>query len=122
MANFKLPDFNERTAAALAAKERALEKLRAKAAPDPAVIAERQAKQAAREQVAAERRAARLAAIAEEKAMKLAAQEAAAAAAVAAAELEEASRPGLKEKPELSPEEQKAIRDARYAARKARKR
>lgn len=121
MANFKLPDFNERTAAALAAKERALEKLRAKAAPDPALIAERQARQIAREQAAAERRAARLAAIAEEKATRLATQEAAAAAA-AAAEQEEASKPGLKEKPELSPEEQKAIRDARYAARKARKR
>jgi hypothetical protein len=68
---FKVPDFTERAALAREAKERALEKLRAKPAPDPAAIA----------------------------------------AKVEAA----AAKP-------LTAEEQKAIRDARYAARKARKR
>ncbi|WP_279338409.1 DUF6481 family protein, partial [Sphingosinicella sp. YJ22] len=48
MAGFKSPDFNERMAAARAAKQAALDKLRNKPAADPAVIAERQAVRAAR--------------------------------------------------------------------------
>ncbi|WP_420140787.1 DUF6481 family protein, partial [Sphingomonas sp.] len=105
MAGFKTPDFNERAAAGRASKEAALAKLRAKPKPDPAVVAERQAAQAARDAAAAERREARARAIAEEKAAKAAAREEKAAKAAAAV------------KPKLSAEELKAARDARYAAR-----
>jgi hypothetical protein len=117
MANFKAPDFNERTAAAQAARESALEKLRSKAAPDAALIAERQAKRVERERAATERRAARLSAAAEAKAARSAEQKALLAEVAPEAIVEE-----RKERPTLTPEEQKAARDARYAARKARKR
>jgi hypothetical protein len=117
MMAFKAPDFTERTAAARAAKQRALEKLRDKPAADPAVIAARQAAAAAREEAAAERRAERQREIAEAKAAKAAKAEAAALAAQAEAEANQKAPP-----PELSDAEKKAARDARYAARKARKR
>jgi hypothetical protein len=111
MARFTPPDFNDRVAAAKAAKEKALEKLRNKPPIDPAIVAERQAAQAARDAAAAEKRAARAAAMeaaaAEKEARKLA--KAASAAA--------ASKRTQKTEAEL-----KAERDARYAARKARKR
>lgn len=102
MATFKSPDFNERAAAARETKQRALDKLRNKPAVDPAIVAQRQAAQAAREAAAAERRAAKQAAAEEAKQAK-----AAAAARLVPTPLTEA--------------EQKAARDARYAARKARK-
>jgi hypothetical protein len=108
MAAYNAPDFNERAAAARAAKERALEKLKNKPVMDEATIAARQAAQAARDQVAAEKRAAKL----------LAQQEAKAARAEKAAAAE-AAKPAPKVP--LTPEEQKAARDARYAARKQRK-
>ena len=111
MAGFKAPDFNERTAAARAAKEKALEKLKTKPVADPAVIAAREEARAARDAASAERRAARLREAEEAKAAK-------AAAAAAAAPPPPPPEP---EKPKLTPEEQKAIRDAKYAARKARK-
>jgi len=111
MAAFKVPDFNERTAAARAAKEAALEKLRNKAAPDPAVVAERLAAAEAKEKAAEERREARRQAIEDAKAAKAKAQEEAAAAAAAAAPVERAPTEA----------EMKAARDARYAARKNRK-
>jgi hypothetical protein len=111
MMAFKTPDFNERTAAAQAAKQLALDKLRAKPAMDPATVAARQAAAAAREAAEAEKRAARQAALEEAKAAKAAAK---AEAAAKAAEQ-------VVTKPQLTAEEQKAIRDARYAARKARK-
>ena len=114
MARYKAPDFNERSANARAAKQSALEALRAKPAPDPAVVAERIAAQEAREAAAAERSAARKLAAEEAKAAKIAAAEAAAAAALAALP--------PPPPPKLTPEEQKALRDAKYAARKARKR
>jgi hypothetical protein len=104
MAGFKTPDFNERTAAAKAAKQAALDQLRNKAAPDPAVVAARQAAAAAREAAAAERREAR----------KLAAEEAEAAKPVAAE-----VAPAI---PKPTEEELKAARDAKYAARKSRQR
>ncbi|MEH3036663.1 MAG: DUF6481 family protein [Sphingomonas adhaesiva] len=107
MARFKTPDFNERSAAARAAKESALEKLRNKPVADPAVIAEREATRAARDAAAAERRAERQRLIDEEKAAKAAAKAA-----------EEAARAP---KPKKSAEELKALRDLKYAARKARK-
>ena len=87
MAGFKAPDFAERAKLAQEAKQRALDKLRARPAADPAVVQSRIDAAAAKETAKAEREAA----------------EAAAA------------------KP-LTPEEQKAIRDAKYAARKARRR
>lgn len=111
MAGYKTPDFNERAAAARAAKQSALEKLRNKPAADPAVIAERQATQAARAAAAAERRAARQR---ESEAAK-------AASKAADAPKPEAAAPAPK-KPLLDAAALKAARDARYAARKARKR
>jgi hypothetical protein len=113
MAAFKAPDFNQRAAAARDAKQRALELLRNKPAPDPALVAERQAARAAREAAEAERRAAKAAAIEAEKVAKAEAKAAAEAALEAA-----------KPKPVTLPTaaELKAARDARYAARKARAR
>lgn len=108
MTAYKSPDFNERAAAARAAKQKALEQLRSKPAPDPAVVAARLAAQAAREAAAAEQRAAR-------QAEKEAAKAAKAAAAEALASKEAPATP-------LTEAELKAARDARYAARKARKR
>ena len=128
---FKAPDFNERTAAARAAKQRALEQLRSKPAPDPAVAAERQAARQAREAAEVERRAAKLAAAeqanaAEEEARAAEEQARAAAGAAARAEAEaateaaaEAARAKLPKLPTAA--ELKAARDVRYAARKARK-
>lgn len=109
MAGYKAPDFNERTAAARAAKQRALDALRNKPALDPAVVAERQAARAARDAAAAERRADRQRAASEAKADKVASRESG-----PQAELPEPAR--------RSEVELKAARDARYAARKARKR
>jgi len=124
MAGYKAPDFNQRSAASRAARETALEKLRTKAAPDPAVIAERQAARAAREAAAAERRAAAQRAIQEEKAARIRAAEEKAAAEQAEAErlAEEAAAKLAAAKPARTEAELKAARDARYAARKARKR
>ena len=102
MASYKDPSFEERTALARQAREKALAKLSARAPLDPAVVAERKAAQAAREQAAVEKSAAKKAVILQAKADKLAA----ASAAVA---------------PVMSEEELKAARDAKYAARKKRK-
>ena len=106
MASYKDPSFEERTALARQAREKALAKLAAKPALDPAVVAERKAAQAAREKAVAEKSAAKKAAIEQAKADKAAAAEAAAEAAKA---------------PVVSEEELKAARDAKYAARKKRK-
>jgi hypothetical protein len=111
MAGFKSPDFNERAAAARAAKKRAVEQLREKPAPDPEVVAARQAAHAARE----ERRAAK----------KAAAEQARAARAEEAAKLKAARAEAAAKaapKPKKTEAELKAARDARYAARKARQR
>ena len=96
--------FQERIARAAEARQKALDKLRAKPPIDPAVLAERQAAQLKRAEADAAKRAAKAAALAEAKEAKAAA--AAAAAAVAAPPTEA---------------ELKAARDARYAARKKRK-
>ena len=101
MASYKDPTFEERTALAKAAREKALAKLAAKAPLDPAVVAERKAAAEARDKAAAEKSAAKKAAIAEAKAAKLEA-----AKVVVPAGPTEAER--------------KAARDARYAARKKR--
>ena len=96
--------FQERIARAAEAKQKALDKLRAKPAVDPAVLAERQAARLKKDAAEAEKRAAKAAAVEEAKEAKAA--KAAAAAAVAAPPTEA---------------ELKAARDARYAARKMRK-
>lgn len=115
MAGYKAPDFNERAAAARAAKQSALEKLRNRPAPDPAVVAERQTARAKKDAAAAERRAARQAAIEQAKASKAAAAKAPDADASGGATPKAAPAPRTEA-------ELRAARDARYAARKARKR
>jgi hypothetical protein len=115
MAGYKAPDLNERLAAANAAKQRALELLRNKPAPDPAVVAERQAAREARDAAAAERREAR----------RLAAEAAKAAKATPVTQSDAADISVPAKQPDQvvrSDAELKAARDARYAARKARKR
>ena len=105
---FKLPTFQERAALAAKAKQAALDKLRAKppVAVDEAVVAQRREARLAREAAAAAARTEKLAARELEKARKK--EEDALKAA-------EAAPP-----PALSEAEQKAIRDAKYAARKNR--
>lgn len=101
MSSFK-DNFQERIQRANKAKADALAKLKAKPPLDPAIVAQRQAAQAAREAAQAEARAAKKAAIEQAKAER----------AARAAEAE-ASKPVPK-----TEAEKKAERDARYAARK----
>ncbi|MFA5968707.1 MAG: DUF6481 family protein [Sphingomonas sp.] len=110
MVSYKAPSFNERAAMASAARQKALEKLRTKPAPDEALVAERLAAREARDAAAAEKRRAKLAAAEEAK-------EAKRAEAARKAELANQPDPNVKTEAEL-----KAARDARYAARKAKKR
>jgi Family of unknown function (DUF6481) len=107
MASFKTPTFQERTELARQAKQKALDQLKAKPPIDPAVLAERQAARLAREEAAAVARRAKAEAFQAAKAEKLA--EAAARAAA------------IEAQPKLTEADQKAARDARYAARKKRK-
>ncbi len=113
MAGYKEPSFQERTALAQKAREKALKKLAAKPQMDDAEIARRKAAQDARDAAAAEKRAARKAEIEQAKAETEQAKAADQAAAAAAAEA--AARPAPTEA------ELKAGRDAKYAARKARR-
>lgn len=122
MAGFKTPTFEERTAAAKQAKERALEKLRNKPAVDPEVAAAKAAAAEARAAAAAERSAAHRAAIEQEKAAKKQARAEAEAEAAAAAERAAAARRPAPPPNLPTAEELKAARDARYAARKSRQR
>lgn len=108
--SYKDPGFNDRLASAAKAKQAALEKLKSRPKVDEAVVAERIAARAAKEAAAAERRAAQIA-----ERERLAAEKAEAKRLAAEAE-------AAKKKPELTEAEKKAIRDARYAARKQRKR
>ena len=115
MASFKAPSFQDRIALATKAKQKALDQLKAKPTMDPNVLAKRRQEAEARDQALADQRALRdqekAAAKAEKASIKAAAHaEAEAAAALKAARL----------KPSI-PEEMKAARDARYAARKARR-
>ncbi|MCW3796452.1 DUF6481 family protein [Sphingomonas sp. BN140010] len=103
---FKNPTFQDRAAQAADARAKALEKLRNKPPVDPAVAAERLAAAERKQAVQAEKAAAKKA---EAQAKAEAAAEAKAAAAAKAA------------KPVLTEAEKKAARDARYAARKARR-
>jgi hypothetical protein len=111
-------NFNERLSTAAHAKKALLDKFRARpAADDPAVVEQRAARQAVSD--------ARAARIAEREAARIAqeAREAAARAEHEMAEQEKLTRE-LAEKAERDAAleiERKAARDARYAARKARK-
>ena len=114
MPAFKDPSFTDRTAAAAAAREKALAQLRAKPPVDEAALAAREAKREAKEAAAAEKRA-QLRAEREAAAAAKAAARAEAEAAAAAA----AAPPPPRVMPTAA--EMKAARDARYAARKQRK-
>lgn len=103
MASYKEPSFQERTALAQKAREKALKKLANKPPVDEAVVAKRVEARLAREAAAAEKSRARREAIQQAKEEKLAAAKAA-------------------EKPVPTEAELKAARDERYAARKKRKR
>ncbi|MDB5691035.1 MAG: hypothetical protein JWO81_98 [Alphaproteobacteria bacterium] len=104
MSSYKVPGFQDRIDAAAEAKQKALDRLRAKPAMDEAVVAERQAARQAREAKEREKRAAK----------KKAAEE---------AETEQAEVRAAEEASPAPPTEaeRKAARDARYAARKRRK-
>jgi hypothetical protein len=110
MASFKDPSFQDRTSSAAAAKQKALEALKAKPPIDEAVVAERLAAREAKELAEREKRAAKRAAEDEAKAVKKAEAEAAAA-----------KKREAEAKVELTDAEKKAIRDAKYAARKNKK-
>ena len=99
---YKDPSYQDRAKSALEAKQKALDQLRAKPAADPAALAERAARRSEKDAAEAAKRAERKAAQEQAKAEKAAAAKARAA-------------------PVLTDEERKAARDARYAARKARK-
>ena len=116
MGSFKDPSFQDRVASAANAKQKALEKLRAKPAPDEAVVAARAAAAARREAAEQAKRDEKLAKIEAARAEKAAAAQAAAEAAAAAAAA--AAVPAIKLP---TPEELKAARDKRYADRKNRK-
>jgi hypothetical protein len=103
---FKLPTFQERAALAAKAKQAALDKLKTKPPVDEAVVAQQREARLAREAAAARAAEEKRAARELEKTRKK--EEAAAKAA--------ASAPP----PKLTEAEQKAIRDAKYAARKSR--
>src|SRR5690242_19317188 len=113
MSGFKEPGFSDRQKAALQAKRSLLDKFRAQPGPDDPDVAKRRAE---REAVAARREEARLAREAEKAEQKRREEEAAAAEAerIKREQEEEAARLAAAEA------EQKAKRDARYAARKAR--
>jgi hypothetical protein len=106
MTSYRDPSFRDRAGSAAAAKQKALDQLRARPKADPALVAERQAARAAREEAERERRAAKAAAKEQDRI------DTAGAAPVADAEH---AGPGESEA------ERKAARDARYAARKSRR-
>lgn len=110
MAGYKDPGFQERQALAQKARQAALDKLKAKPAPDPEVVAQRLAAQAAKEEAQAAKRAEK---IAEREQAKLDAE---AKAAAAEAEAENAALQEVE-----TEAEKKLKRDARYAARKKRR-
>jgi hypothetical protein len=113
MSGFREPGFADRQKAAQQAKQNLLNKFRTQPGRDDPAVAARRAE---REAIAANREKARLAREAEKAAEKRRAEEAAAAEAarIAREREEEAERQAALEA------EQKAKRDARYAARKDR--
>ncbi len=107
MASYKQPTFQERAAVAAKAKQAALEKLRAKPPVDEATLAKRREAAMVRDAAKLKASQEKLAARELEKAMKKDRSTKDVVVAKAAA-------------PTMSDEEQKAIRDAKYAARKNR--
>lgn len=108
MSSYKAPSFQERVALAAEAKRKALDKLKARAPLDEAVIAQKREARLAREAAQAAKRAEKQA---EKEAKALAEAERKAAAAAAAPQ----------PRPVLTEAERKAARDLRYQARKNRK-
>jgi hypothetical protein len=115
VASFKDPSFQDRVAAAGKAKQKALDQLKAKPPQDQEKMAELREAWDAQQQLLSEQRAEKAQANATAKAEKAAAKAAQIEEAKAAAELKAAR---LKPATEA---EMKAARDARYAARKARR-
>jgi Family of unknown function (DUF6481) len=115
LASFKDPSFQDRVASATKAKQKALDQFKARPPVDEALMAARRQERETREEALAQDRTAKAQAKAAAKAEKESIKAAELAAAQTAAALKEARL-----KP-ASPEEMKAARDARYAARKARK-
>ena len=114
MPAFKEPSFQDRAALAKSAKQKAIDRLKAKPPVNEEEMAKRRAAWEASQLAIAEERAVKAAAVAADKAEKAAIKAAAVAEAEAAAALKaERLRPP-------SAAEMKAARDARYAARKAR--
>ena len=111
MTSYKDPSFQERIALAKQAREKALDKLRAKTPVDAAVLAERSAARRARQEAEAAARLAKQADREKAKADKSAQAQAEALEAAAAKQMA-ATRAVASEV------EKKAARDARYAARK----
>lgn len=103
MKGYKGPSYQERVGRAAEAKQKALDRLKARPPVDQAALAARR-----------EAGLARAAAQAEKRARKVAAEAASADAAAAEAEENEGGHAPTEE-------QRKAARDARYAARKARK-
>lgn len=115
MASFKDPSFQNRRASAEKAKQKALDQLKAKPEVGPGEMAERRRMWSEREQTLSEERAAKARAHAAAKAEK---------ASVEAAELAIAETAAALKAERLKPAsaaDMKAARDARYAARRARK-
>ena len=102
--SFKDPSFQDRIGSAAEARKKALDQLRSKPPLDEKIVAERQAKRLERETRDARKNA-------ERKAARQAAKDSKAAEAAATAAVP----------PPPTAAESKAARDARYAARKARK-
>jgi hypothetical protein len=114
MSGFKEPSFADRQKAAQQSKQDILNKFRAKPGPDDPAVKQREAERTAQAATRAKAKEAREAEKAEQKRRE--AEAAAEAAAQLAREKEEADAR------ELALEaERKAARDARYAARKKRK-
>ena len=126
MLRFKDNDISERRAAAANARKAMLERFRARRGPDDPVIIERQAARLAASQARqariAAREAARRAKTQREAAEQRARQEEAARLAREQAEIEAAERRAEADRAVALLAEQKAARDVRYAARKARRR
>ncbi|HUQ31502.1 MAG TPA: DUF6481 family protein [Pyrinomonadaceae bacterium] len=115
MASYKDPSFQDRVASAAQAKQKALDKLRAKPPVDPAVMAKRREAWEAQDKARSEERAAKAEADAAARAEK--------ASVKAAQEMEVKTTAALKAA-RLTPAsaaEMKSARDARYAARQARR-
>ena len=114
MSGFKEPSFTDRQKAAQEARKSILNKFRSQPSPDDPAV---KARQAQREALAAERAKAKLAREAAETERKRVKEE---EAAKAAAQLLREKEEALARQATLEAE-QKALRDARYAARKNKK-